>query len=95
MFLMLRLKVTRRDVGKNKIEIRLMGEKGKLFGAEVDLDVKPEHASEEFAQVVVRMDNTHFNAYGEYQLQVAVNGEERLTQILHIKPIPAEQKTSQ
>lgn len=92
MFLLVRLKVTRQDVGLNKIEIRLIGEKGVIFKAEVDMEVKPGHEGEQHLASVIRMVNTRFEEFGAYDFQVSINGEQKQSQILTIRqePQPAQ-----
>ena len=92
MFLLVRLKVTRQDVGLNKIEIRLIGEKGMLFKAEVDMEVKPEHEGEQHLASVIQMVNTRFEDFGAYDFKVSINGEQKQSQILTVQqePQPAQ-----
>ena len=93
MFVFIRLQVTREDVGVNKVEIKLVGEKGSIFKAEADLNVAKEHAEEQHIPLVIRMVNAKFESYGDYEFQVYVNGgEAKATQILRIKeqPTPAQ-----
>lgn len=85
MFLFMRFQVTRKDIGKNKIEIKLVGEKGNILKAEADLDVTPQHNQEEQIPLFIRMVNTKFDNYGEYEFQVFINGgEPKATQIIRI-----------
>lgn len=92
MFLLVRLKVTRRDVGLNKIEIRLVGEKGTVFKADVDMQVKPEHNEEQHLPAVIQMVNTKFEEFGTYNFEVSINGDVKSSQILTIRqePQPAQ-----
>lgn len=89
-FVFIRLKVTRADIGVNKIEIKLIGEKGSIFKAEADLNVAKEHSEEQQIPLVIRMVNAKFDSYGEYEFQVYVNGgDPKMTQIIRIKEHPA------
>lgn len=92
MFLLVRLKVTRQDVGLNKIEIRLVGEKGMVFKADVDMQVKPEHNEEQHMPAVIQMVNTKFEEFGTYNFEVSINGDLKSSQILTIRqePQPAQ-----
>ncbi len=94
MFVLVRIKVTRQDVGVNKVEIRLMGDKGAIFKAEVDLEVKPEHEEEQYIPTVIQMVNTKFDDFGTYEFQVSINGEPKASQILTIRPEPQPAQTS-
>jgi hypothetical protein len=90
MFVFIRLQVTRKDIGVNKIEIKLIGEKGSIFNAEAGLNVAQQHADEQQIPLVIRMVNTKFENYGEYEFQICVNGgDPKATQILRIKEQPA------
>lgn len=88
MFLLVRLKVTRRDIGLNKIEIRLVGEKGTVFKADVDMQVKPEHNEEQHLPAVIQMVNTKFEEFGTYNFEVSINGDVKSSQILTIRQEP-------
>lgn len=88
MFLLVRFKVTRRDVGSNKILIRLVGEKGVIFKTESDLNVKPDHGDERHVSVVIRMVNTKFESFGAYEFEVSINGETKQSQILTLSQRP-------
>ena len=85
MFLLVRLKVTIQDKGRNKIEIRLIGEKGTIFKAEVDLDVSNEHAEEQYLPLPIQLVNLKFDFAGDYSIEVRINGELKQSHILKIK----------
>jgi hypothetical protein len=85
MFLFLRLKVTSGDVGKNRFEIRLTGEKGPVFKADGDLNVSPEHQDERHLPFSFQLVNLKFEHPGEYLLEVRLNGELKQSQTLKIK----------
>ena len=87
MFLFVRLKVGIKDKGANRIAVRLVGEKGVLFKAEGQIDVKQDHQQEESVQLVFKFDNLKFESQGEYNFEVVVNGESKQNQILRIKHI--------
>ena len=92
LFVFIRLQVTRQDIGVNKVEVKLVGEKGSIFKAEADVNVSQEHSQEQHVQLVIGMQNTKFNYYGDYEFQVYINGSEpKATQILRVKepPVPA------
>lgn len=90
MFLMARFKVTKDDRGKNRIEVRLIGEKGSLFRAQFDLDVNPEHIKEEYIPLPFHLQNTKFDVAGDYNFEVIINGQEKARQVLSIKNIVAK-----
>ncbi len=90
LFVFIRLQVTRQDIGTNKVEVKLVGEKGSIFKAEADVNVAQEHSQEQYVQLVIGMQNTKFDYYGDYEFQVYINGSEpKTTQILRIKEAPA------
>lgn len=92
MFVLVRFKVTRQDVGLNKVEIRLMGEKGVIFKAEGGIEVKPDHDDEQYIHFSIQMVNAKFDQFGAYEFQVTINGEQEASQILRIQqePQPAQ-----
>ena len=93
MFLLVRLKVTRQDIGLNKIDIQLVSEKGVIFKAEADMEVKPEHEDEQQLPSVITMVNTKFDDYGAYEFQVSINGEQKQSQILTVRQQPQPAQT--
>jgi len=88
MFLLVRLKVTKKDTGKNRIVIRLMGETGALFKAQFDVDVQPqgENLKEHFINIPCQLVNLKFEKAGDYSFEVEINGN-TLSQELKLKPI--------
>ena len=85
MFLLVRLQVKMNDKGKNRIEIRLIGEKGTLFKADCNVDVSDKHKEEEHIALPIRLNNLKFDSAGEYRFEVLINGECKSNQILRIK----------
>jgi len=85
MFLFIRLKVQLKDNGKNHIEVRLVGEKGTLFKAEGQIDVKDASPNEKNVNLVFKFDNLKFEAEGDYNFEILINGEPKQNQILKIK----------
>lgn len=88
MFLLVRLKVTKKDTGKNRIVIRLMGEKGSLFKAQFDVDVQPkeENLKEHFINIPCQLMNLKFETIGDYSFEVEINGNV-LSQNLKLRTI--------
>ena len=86
MFVTVRLKVTEVDIGLNKVEIKLVGEKGVLYKKGIEINVKPEHSGEKHIPAVIGMVNTEFKEVGLYEFQVSINGEQdRSTHKLEIR----------
>ena len=75
MFVLVRLKVTVKDVGKNRVEIRLVGEKGIIFKAECNVDVGDNHREEQYIVLPIQLQNLKFETAGEYQCEVLINGD--------------------
>jgi hypothetical protein len=84
-FLLVRYKVTRQDVGKNRIDIRLIGEKGAIFKAEADLNVSNDHKDEQCIPTAIQLVNLKFDTAGDYSIEVRINGELKQSQNLKIK----------
>ncbi|MDO8662909.1 MAG: hypothetical protein Q7K98_06800 [Candidatus Omnitrophota bacterium] len=92
-FILVRLKVTRQDIGKNRVDIRLIGEKGTIFKAEADLDVSKDHAEEQYIPLPIQLVNLKFDLAGDYSIEVRVNGELKQSHNLKIKLLgPQAQK---
>ena len=87
MFLLVRLRVTRQDIGKNKVTIRLVGEKGPVFKADAIIDVSDKQVGEQCIPMPIRLVNLKFDLAGDYRIEVLINGEEKQTQNLKIKQI--------
>lgn len=86
-FLMVRLKITRMDQGKNRVEIRIVGEKGAIFKAEGDVDVSPDHQDEQHCPLPFPLANLKFDQAGDYSIEVRINGDLKQSQNLRIKKI--------
>jgi len=84
MFLLVRFKITKKNVGKNRIEIRIVGEKGPIFKANCDVNVSNDHKSEEFLPIPIQLNNLKFETAGDYNIEVIVNGVETKSQILEL-----------
>lgn len=85
MFVLVRLKITMKDKGKNKVDIRLVGEKGMMFKAECYVDVSEDHREEQYLALPIQLQNLKFDAAGEYQCEVLINGDSKSSHILKIK----------
>lgn len=85
MFLLVRLKVTRPDVGRNRFDVRMIGEKGTIFKAEGDLDVSNQHEGEQHLPMPMQLVNLKFEDAGDYSIEVRINGELKQSQNLKIK----------
>jgi len=84
MFLMVRLKVTMADKGRNKVDIKIVGNKGIIFRAECDVDVSDNHKEEEHLPLPIRINNLKFEHAGEYTIDVKINGQPKADQTLTI-----------
>ena len=91
-FVLARFKVTRQDIGKNRIEVRLVGEKGPIFSAQLDLNVAENHAGEQHLPVPIALQGIRFDQVGAYNCEVLINGEVRQSHILNIILLPQAQK---
>ena len=74
-------------MGKNRVEIRLTGEKGPIFKADGDLIVSPEQKEEQHIPFSFQLVNLKFDHPGEYSLEVRLNGNLKQSQILKIRLI--------
>jgi hypothetical protein len=95
MFLFMRVKVTKQDIGKNRVEIRLTGEKGSIFKADGELVVSPEHKEEQHIPFSFQLVNLKFDQAGNYSLEVRLNGEPKQSQTLKIRLLPPPQPKAQ
>jgi len=85
MFLFMRLKVTKQDVGKNRVEIRLTGEKGSIFKADGDLNISAGHKEEQHIPFSFQLVSLKFDHAGAYSLEVKINGNKKQDQTLKVK----------
>lgn len=84
MFILVRLKVTAADKGRNKVEIRIIGEKGNIFKADCAVGVSDKHANEEHIALPIQLVNLKFDQGGDYSIEVSVNGEVKASHPLAI-----------
>ena len=88
MFILLRLKITEEDRGKNKIEISIRGEKGVIFNSEGTIDIPSHQAPEQFIALPVQVLNLKIESQGEYSIEAKINGaESQKSQKLFVKQI--------
>ena len=92
MFILVRLKVTIKDIGKNRIEVRLVGDKGTIFKAEGDVDVSDNHCEEQHLALPIQLQNIRFETDGEYHCEVWVNGEQKQSHVLRIRLLEPQPK---
>ena len=85
MFLLVRMKITRQDVGRNRFDIRMLGEKGTIFKAEGNVEVKAEHEDEQYLPMPIQLVNLKFEVAGDYSIEVRINGDLKQSQNLRIK----------
>jgi hypothetical protein len=85
MFLLVRFKVTRQDVGRNRFDVRMIGEKGAIFKAEGDLEVQNQQNGEQHLPMPIQLVNLKFEDAGDYSLEVRINGDLKQSQNLKIK----------
>ena len=89
MFILVRLKVTIADKGRNKVEIQIVGEKGTIFKAEGDVEVLDNHTNEEHLPLPIQVGNLKFDHAGEYNVEVRVNGDLKASHSLNIVEMAA------
>lgn len=90
MFLLVRLKITRQDIGRNRFDVRMIGEKGAIFKAEGDLEVSSQHEGEQHLPMPMQLVNLKFEDVGDYSIEVRINGDLKQSQNLKIKLIEAQ-----
>lgn len=87
MFLFIRVKATRQDIGKNRFDVRIVGEKGSIFKVEGDIDIKDNHQGEGHIPMVFQLNNLKFDLVGDYSIEIRINGDLKQSQNLRIKKI--------
>ncbi|HOW43511.1 MAG TPA: hypothetical protein PLF03_07575 [Candidatus Omnitrophota bacterium] len=88
MFLLVRFKVTRQDIGRNRFDIRMIGEKGTIFKAEGDMEVPNQQDGEQHLPMPIQLVNLKFEDAGDYSIEVRINGELKQSHNLKIKFVP-------
>ena len=91
MFVLARFKVTRQDIGKNRVEVRLVGEKGPLFKAGFDINVAENHQGEQHIPAPIALQNLKFDKDGAYNCEVLVNSEIKQSHVLNVIIAPQPQ----
>ena len=84
MYVLVRLKVTILDKGKNQIEVRIVGERGTIFKMDYNLDVPSTHTGEEHLPMPIQINNLKFDYAGAYNIEVHINGEQKASHSLTI-----------
>ena len=87
MFLFLRVKATRQDEGKNRLELRMIGEKGSLLKADGELVVKADGPMEQHIAFSFQLANLKFEQAGDYSIEVRINGDLKQSQNLKLQII--------
>jgi len=85
MFVLIRLKVGAEDLGKNRVGIKIIGEKGAIFNAEVNINVAKIESGYKYIPLTNQITNLKFEEEGSYCLEVRVNGDLKRSQDLMIK----------
>ena len=85
MFLLVRFKATRQDIGRNRFDIRMIGEKGTVFKAEGGLEISSQQEGEQYFPMPIQLVNLKFEDVGDYSIEVRINSELKQSQNLKIK----------
>lgn len=87
MFVLVRLRITIEDIGRNRIEVRLVGERGSTFRVETDLEINENHQREQHCVMPIALTDLRFETAGEYQCEVLINGQVRQSHPLRIRSL--------
>lgn len=90
MFLFVRVKATRQDIGKNRFDVRIVGEKGAIFKAGGEIDVNTDLQGENHIPMVFQLNNLKFDLAGDYSIEIRINGDLKQSQNLKIKNLELE-----
>ncbi len=90
MFLFIRIKATKKDAGRNRFNVGVIGEKGSVFKAEGDIGIKDNHQGKGYIPIVLQLNNLKFDSAGDYSIEVRINGELRKSQNLRIKHLESQ-----
>jgi len=85
MFLFIRIKATRQNIGGNCFDVKIIGEKGAIFKAEGNIEVKDNHQGEQHIPMVFQLNNLKFDLAGDYSIEVRINGDLKQSQNLKIR----------
>ncbi|MBU0467438.1 MAG: hypothetical protein KJ736_00065, partial [Candidatus Omnitrophica bacterium] len=87
MYVFIRLSVTQKDVGQNRLGLLIIGEKGPIFNAEMNVNVKGHNKSLKYVPITSQIANLKFDHPGEYDIELRINGNINKCQTLLIKQI--------
>ena len=90
-FLFLRIQTTIQDLGKNKIEVRILGEKGVVFKTDGDITVTPDHYERREIPIPFQLAGLKFPVAGEYHVDVNINGNLKQSQSFRVELIQPNQ----
>ncbi|MCD4780854.1 MAG: hypothetical protein K8S27_09960 [Candidatus Omnitrophica bacterium] len=84
MFIFIRLRITSKDIGRNRIRVQIVGEKGAIFKADINIDIAKNHTGVRFIPIPTQISNLRFPNVGSYDIEVCINGELKECQSLRI-----------
>lgn len=87
MYVFIRLGVTQKDIGQNRVGLLIIGENGPLFKAEMNVTVKGHNKKIKYIPIASQIANLKFSHTGDYDIEIRVNGEIYKCQTLSIKQI--------
>jgi len=83
----IRLKVAKEDIGQHILSIQLIGEKGPICKAQVNINIANNLNKQKCITISSHIGNIKFPFIVDYDLEVRINGELKETQQLTLKSI--------
>ena len=85
LYVFIRLFVKEKDVGQNRVFFRIVGEKGPIFKAEINVNVKKGKRGEVYIPLSSQILNLKFDAAGKYDVEVQINGQKEYTGSIYVR----------
>lgn len=93
MFVLLRMKVTKADIGRNRVRLSVNGHGKELFTAQINIDITEDQQGVKYYPLPAQISHLKFEQPGEYKIEAFVNGECKRSQDLTVKYIrPSKDK---
>ena len=87
MFILIRLKIAKEDVGKNRLDMKIVGERGVMFSAEVNVNIPKTHGGKKYIPLTNRIANLKLEEAGVCCIEIRVNGQLKRSQDLNVRLI--------
>jgi len=87
MFVLLRMKVSKEDIGRSRVRLLIRGHDKELFNAQINIDITEDQQGVKYYPLPAQVSNLKFDQPGIYYIEAFVNGELKRCQELTVKQL--------